>query len=163
MKKTEISLDIGTLQQAYANVSLTPLQVVEQVLAAIGDDTHTAWISRVDTASLRERARALMERGPEGLPLWGVPFAIKDSIDLAGVPTTAGCPAYAYTLQVSATVVQRLLDAGAIAIGKTNLDQFATGLNGTRSPYGACRNAFDPDYVSGGSSAGSAVSVALAR
>ena len=163
MKKTEISLDIGTLQQAYANGSLTPLEVVEQEVATIGDDAHTAWIHRIDITTLRERARALMERGPEGLPLWGVPFAIKDNIDLAGVPTTAGCPAYAYTPQVSATVVQRLLDAGAIAIGKTNLDQFATGLNGTRSPYGACRNAFDPDYVSGGSSAGSAVSVALGQ
>lgn len=163
MKKTEISLDIGTLQQAYTNGSLTPLQVVEQVVAAIGEDMHTAWIHRIDISSLRERAQALMARGPEGQPLWGIPFAIKDNIDLAGVPTTAGCPAYAYTPQASATVVQRLLDAGAIAIGKTNLDQFATGLNGTRSPYGACRNAFDPDYVSGGSSAGSALSVALGQ
>ncbi|MEO5794441.1 MAG: allophanate hydrolase [Rhodoferax sp.] len=163
MTKTEISLNIGSLQQAYAYGNLTPLQVVEQVVATIGDDAHTAWIHRIDIAMLRERAQALMARGPEGLPLWGIPFAIKDNIDLAGVPTTAGCPAYAYTPEVSATVVQRLLDAGAIAIGKTNLDQFATGLNGTRSPYGACRNAFDPDYVSGGSSAGSAVSVALGQ
>ena len=159
--KTAISLDIGTLQQAYADGRWTPLQVVEQVTTTIGDDPHAAWIHRVDATSLRERAQALMARGPEGLPLWGIPFAIKDNIDLAGVPTTAGCPAYAYTPAASATVVQRLLDAGAIAIGKTNLDQFATGLNGTRSPYGACRNAFNPDFVSGGSSAGSAVSVAL--
>ncbi len=94
------------------------------------------------------------------LPLYGIPFAIKDNIDLAGVPTTAACPAFAYTPQRHAMVVQRLIDAGAIPIGKTNLDQFATGLNGTRSPYGACRNAFNPEYISGGSSSGSAVALA---
>src|SRR6202043_1056793 len=87
-------------------------------------------------------------------------FAIKDNIDLAGVPTTAGCPAYAYTPQKSATVVERLLAAGAILIGKTNLDQFATGLVGVRSPYGACSSVFGASYISGGSSAGSAVAVA---
>jgi allophanate hydrolase len=85
---------------------------------------------------------------------------VKDNIDLAGVPTTAGCPNFAYTPAHSATVVQKLLDAGAIPLGKTNLDQFATGLVGTRSPYGACRNSFDAAYVSGGSSSGSAVAVA---
>lgn len=161
MNSTAISLNIGSLQQAYREGHLNPVQVVEFVIAAIGDDPHIAWIHRVDAEALRAQALALMERGPTGLPLWGIPFAIKDNIDLAGVPTTAGCPDYAYTPEGSATVVQRLLDAGAIPIGKTNLDQFATGLNGTRSPYGACRNAFNPDYVSGGSSAGSAVSVAL--
>ncbi|ABM35361.1 allophanate hydrolase [Polaromonas naphthalenivorans] len=161
MTQAHISLGIGSLQQAYRDGAFTPLHMVEQVLAAIGDDPNKAWIHRIDAATLRAQALALMARGPEGLPLWGIPFAIKDNIDLAGVPTTAGCPDYAYTPEASATVVQRLLDAGAIAIGKTNLDQFATGLNGTRSPYGACRNAFNPDYVSGGSSAGSAVSVAL--
>ncbi|SDO20038.1 allophanate hydrolase [Rhodoferax sp. OV413] len=161
MNKTDIPLSLGALQQAYRDGSLSPLQMVEQVITAIGDDPHKAWIHRIDATSLRARAQALMDRGAEGLPLWGVPFAIKDNIDLAGVPTTAGCPAYAYIPEASAFVVQRLLDAGAIAIGKTNLDQFATGLNGTRSPYGACRNSFNPDYVSGGSSAGSAVSVAL--
>lgn len=163
MSQVTPSLSIASLQLAYGTGTLTPLQVVEQVLAAIGDDDHHAWIRRLDAEALRARARALMERGPEGLPLWGIPFAIKDNIDLAGVPTTAACPDFAYTPQTSATVVQRLLDAGAIAIGKTNLDQFATGLNGTRSPYGACRNAFNPDYVSGGSSAGSAVAVALGQ
>src|SRR5262249_11098209 len=96
----------------------------------------------------------------ENLPLYGAPFAIKDNIDCAGQPTTAGCPAYSYVANRSAPVVQRLLDAGAIAIGKTNLDQFATGLAGDRSPYGACRNVFDPAYVSGGSRSGSAVAVA---
>ena len=163
MKKPEISLGIGSLQAAYRDSEFTPLDMVEQVLAAIGGDPNKAWIHVVDAATLRAQAQALMVRGPERLALWGIPFAIKDNIDLAGVPTTAGCPDYAYTPERSATVVQRLLDAGAIAIGKTNLDQFATGLNGTRSPYGACRNAFNPDYVSGGSSAGSAVSVALGQ
>jgi hypothetical protein len=81
------------------------------------------------------------------LPLYGVPFAIKDNIDLAGVPTTAGCPDYAYVPEWSAFVVQRLVDAGGVPLGKANLDQFATGLVGARSPYGACGNAFDPAYV----------------
>jgi allophanate hydrolase len=93
-------------------------------------------------------------------PLAGMTFAIKDNIDLEGLPTTAACPAYAYQPERSATVVQRLMDAGAIPIGKTNLDQFATGLVGTRSPYGACSSVFDERYISGGSSAGSAVAVA---
>jgi allophanate hydrolase len=95
------------------------------------------------------------------LPLYGVPFAIKDNIDLASIPTTAACPEYTYTPTKNATVVQKLIDAGAIPIGKTNLDQFATGLVGTRTPYGECKNSFNPEYISGGSSAGSAVSVAL--
>ena len=100
---------------------------------------------------------AILER----LPLFGLPFAVKDNIDVAGVPTTAACPDFAYTPERSATAVERLLAAGALYVGKTNLDQFATGLVGTRSPYGAVRNAVDPDYVSGGSSSGSAVAVAL--
>src|SRR2546425_2796448 len=94
------------------------------------------------------------------LALYGVLFAVKDNIDVAGMPTTAGCPAYAYTPASSATVVRRLEDAGAILIGKTNMDQFATGLVGTRSPFGACSSVFDERYISGGSSSGSAVAVA---
>lgn len=97
---------------------------------------------------------------PEEQPLYGVPFAMKDNIDLAGVPTTAGCPDYAYTPDRSATVVQRLMAAGAVPMGKTNLDQFATGLVGVRSPYGVPKNAYDPAYIPGGSSSGSAVAVA---
>ncbi len=117
---------------------------------------HNVWIERLTPAeSLRYRKDEL------SAPLAGLVFAIKDNIDLAGVATTAGCPAYAYTPEASATVVQRALDAGAIPLGKTNLDQFATGLVGTRSPYGACRNAHDPERISGGSSSGSAVAVAL--
>ena len=101
------------------------------------------------------------EKAPGSLPLFGVPFAIKDNIDFAELPTTAGCAEFAYEPWESAPVVQALIDAGAIALGKTNLDQFATGLVGTRSPYGACKNSFDPEFISGGSSSGSAVAVAL--
>jgi len=106
-------------------------------------------------ATLEARSRA-----GEALALLGATFAVKDNIDVAGMPTTAACPAYSYTPERSAPVVQRLLDAGAVCVGKTNLDQFATGLVGVRSPYGACRNVFDPRYVAGGSSSGSAIAVA---
>lgn len=155
-----LSLDIANLHRLYRSGELTPMQLVETLLQQLqGEDSHHIWISRFDTDALRAYARALAGKDIASLPLYGIPFAIKDNIDLAGLPTTAGCPAYAYTPTESATVVQRLIDAGAIPLGKTNLDQFATGLNGTRSPYGACRNAFNPDYISGGS--GSAVAVAL--
>ncbi len=128
-----------------------------------GDDEHRAWITVLDDAQLAPYLSRLEATDPDELPLYGVPFAIKDNIDLADVPTTAGCPDYAYTPDRSAFVVQRLVDAGAVPVGKTNLDQFATGLVGTRSPFGVCRNAFDPDHLSGGSSSGSAVAVALGQ
>jgi allophanate hydrolase len=157
-----ISLDIATLRHLYQSGKLTPLALVEDLLARMaGQDTHHIWISRLGADTLRDYARTLQGKDMSNLPLYGIPFAIKDNIDLAGLQTTAGCPEYAYTPERSATVVQRIVDAGAIPIGKTNLDQFATGLNGTRSPYGACRNAFNPDFISGGSSSGSAVAVAL--
>jgi allophanate hydrolase len=119
---------------------------------------NPVWISLVP----RDRAleRALAVENSNGLPLAGMTFAVKDNIDVAGMPTTAGCPAYAYTPATSATVVRRLEDAGAILIGKTNMDQFATGLVGTRSPFGACSSVLDERYISGGSSSGSAVAVA---
>ncbi|HVB47389.1 MAG TPA: allophanate hydrolase [Burkholderiales bacterium] len=161
MSTARDSLDIGWLRQAYLSGVRRPSAVLEQVLERIarrGDD-HV-WIERVPRAALEARALELERASPDALPLYGIPFAIKDNIDLAGLPTTAACPDYAYVPRASAAVVQRLLDAGAIAIGKTNLDQFATGLVGTRSPYGACRNPFDPQYISGGSSSGSAVAVA---
>lgn len=159
---TPSHLTIGMLASAYRSGALTPTRLVEAIAPRLhAADAHAVWIHRLSAEQLHEYARALEGRDPATLPLYGVPFAIKDNIDLAGVPTTAACPAFAYTPAQSATVVQRLVDAGAIPLGKTNLDQFATGLNGTRSPYGPCRNAFDPRYVSGGSSSGSAVAVAL--
>ena len=127
--------------------------------AAAGD--NPVWIHRVPEDEALAAARALPPDGAAKSPLHGQPFAVKDNIDVAGMPTTAACPAYAYQPKRSATAVQKLLDAGAICVGKTNLDQFATGLSGMRSPYGACRNAFDPAYISGGSSSGSALAVAL--
>ncbi len=157
-----LSLDIANLRRLYRSGDLTPSALVNDLLSRMGgDDSHHIWISRLDADALRAHARNLDGKDPASLPLYGIPFAIKDNIDLVGLPTTAACPQFAYMPQRSATVVQRLIDAGAIPLGKTNLDQFATGLNGTRSPYGACRNAFDPDYISGGSSSGSAVAVAL--
>ena len=155
------SLDIATLRQRYQSRELTPLALVDDLLARLGsEDSRAIWISRLDADALRAYARNLEGKDIDSLPLYGIPFAIKDNIDLAGLPTTAGCPEYAYIPERHATVVQRLIDAGAIPLGKTNLDQFAAGLNGTRSPYGACRNAFNPDFISGGSSSGSAVAVA---
>jgi allophanate hydrolase len=109
---------------------------------------------------LRAAARALGTTPDPARPLWGIPCAIKDNIDVAGLPTTAACPAFAYEPAEDAEVVARLKAAGALVVGKTNLDQFATGLNGTRSPFGAPRSVFDPAYISGGSSSGSAVAVA---
>lgn len=120
------------------------------------------WIRRCTREEIDEqlaRLDAMIADGRE-LPLAGKTLAVKDNIDVADLPTTAACPAYAYTPAVSAHVVQKLCDAGAIVMGKTNLDQFATGLVGTRSPYGACQNFYNPDYIAGGSSSGSAVAVA---
>ena len=156
------SLAIPALLAAYRSGSLTPSMVVDQLLTH--NDLypeHAIWITPPERERLMAQAHALEATGMEGLSLYGVPFAIKDNIDLQGLATTCACPAYARIASSSAAVVQRLVRAGAIALGKTNMDQFATGLNGTRSPYGACRNAFDQAYISGGSSSGSAVAVAL--
>lgn len=152
--------DMSSLLQRYANGTLSPTQVIEAIHAEIQNDPDHIWIATLPLESLRGYARNVEAQGMASLPLYGIPFAIKDNIDLADIPTTAACPAFACTPSRSATVVQKLIDAGAIPVGKTNLDQFATGLNGTRSPYGACRNAFNPEYISGGSSSGSAVAVA---
>lgn len=151
---------IFSLLNRYANQEFNPTQMVQAIHAQIQDDDDHVWIDQLSLESLLKYAYKVEATGMAELPLYGVPFAIKDNIDLAGVPTTAGCPAFSYTPQHSAVVVQKLIDAGAIPIGKTNMDQFATGLNGTRSPYGPCRNAFNPEYISGGSSSGSAVAVA---
>ena len=156
-------LTLSSLLPRLRSGALTPTRLARDVLAAapLGDHHH-AWIYRLPDAAVLEQAQRLeASPSPRNLPLYGVPFAIKDNIDYAGHSTTAACPAFSFTANATATVVQRLLDAGAILIGKTNLDQFATGLVGTRSPYGACTNAFDARYISGGSSSGSALTVAL--
>jgi allophanate hydrolase len=160
MRSSE-NLLIGELLQAYRAHRLTPAEVIESALerADRAPERHI-WITRLPRERVMDYVRAIEGRPLDALPLYGIPFVIKDNIDLAGVPTTVGCPQYAYVPAQSAAVVQRLLDAGAIPLGKTNLDQFATGLVGVRSPYGACRNSFDAKYISGGSSSGSAVAVA---
>lgn len=152
---------VAALRDAYAR-GLRPREVVDGVLERIADRNGDAvWISLAEPEVLRARAAELEERADGPLPpLYGIPFAVKDNIDVAGLPTTAACPTFAYSPAADATAVRRLLDAGAIAIGKTNLDQFATGLTGVRSPYGACESVFGGDLVSGGSSSGSAVAVA---
>ena len=156
------SLLIADLLENYRSGGLTPRHVMERLLGnGVDADPHHVWITRLTHDQVMAFVQALDGREPGDLPLYGIPFVIKDNIDLAGVPTSAACPEFTYTPQRSAHVVQKLLDAGAIPLGKTNLDQFATGLVGTRSPFGACRNSFNLDYISGGSSAGSAVAVAL--
>jgi len=161
------SLDLASLRRRFRGGELSALALAEAVLgriAAAGDDK--VWIERVPAETLRARAAsldALAAREPAArtnLPLFGVPFAVKDNIDVEGMTTTAGCPGFAYRGRETAPVVGLLLEAGAVLVGKTNLDQFATGLVGTRSPYGVPRNPFDARYIPGGSSSGSAVAVA---
>lgn len=159
MDLSTLSFDIASLQAAYAS-GATVRAVVAEAQHRCASDTHHAFIHRLSDAEIEPFLAHLDGVDPASLPLYGVPFALKDNIDLAHIPTTAGCPEFAYTPGESAFLIQQLVAAGAVPLGKTNLDQFATGLNGTRSPYGACQNAFNPAFVSGGSSSGSAVSVA---
>jgi allophanate hydrolase len=163
-----LDLRIAALLESYRLGNLRPREVLLTLRErALAETERHAWI-RVLTEAELEPYLARLEASPQPpdhtlLPLFGIPFAIKDNIDLAQIPTTAGCPAFAYLPEESAFVVQRLLDLGAVPLGKTNLDQFATGLVGTRSPYGICRNALQPEYLAGGSSSGSAVAVALGQ
>lgn len=155
-------LTIGWLKENYLNNNITPGLVMDQILENTARYREmNIWITKPDPKRLE---KYLSELGPvdfDKKPLWGIPFAIKDNIDLAGVPTTAGCEAYQYMPDENAAVVERLVEAGAIPLGKTNMDQFATGLVGTRSPYGEVHNSCDGRMISGGSSAGSAVAVAM--
>ncbi|CAM4298933.1 allophanate hydrolase [Paenibacillus endophyticus] len=155
-----LELTVDWLREQYASGNLTPEQVIEEVIRrACEDEGMNIWIVPPE----REMIQPYLERlgtMDQFLPLWGVPFAIKDNMDLAGTPTTAGCPEFAYMPDRHAAVVERLIAAGAIPVGKTNLDQFATGLVGTRGPYGETHNALQGDWISGGSSSGSAVAVA---
>jgi allophanate hydrolase len=162
-----MSMTIAALLADYRSGKRTPSSVASTIAAQDRDGAYAvAWIHRLDAAALTRRARQLEEivRGDphayNRLPLYGIPFSVKDNIDVAGMPTTAACPAFSYVPDRSAKAVEKLEAAGAIVIGKTNMDQFAAGLVGTRSPYGAVPNAFRPEYISGGSSSGSAVTVA---
>ena len=163
---TADGLDLHSLARRYATGRATPAAVLAEVRARIvsrGDDG--VWTSVASAEQLTAAVEALEQRrrSGEALPLYGVPFGVKDNIDVAGFPTTAACPAFAYEPARSAAAVARLVASGAVVVGKTNMDQFATGLVGTRSPYGVPRNPFDADRVTGGSSSGSAVAVALGQ
>jgi allophanate hydrolase len=153
-------------RHAYLHDGQSPQVLIGALVDALADTKDVAWISIVTPAQLTEQFTALqvlldaVDGDCTRLPLFGVPFAAKDNLDAAGWQTTAACPDFAYTADQDAFVIEQLRRAGAILIGKTNLDQFATGLVGTRSPYGIVPNTFDPAYVSGGSSSGSASVVA---
>jgi allophanate hydrolase len=151
-----VELTVRALLGAYRSGRLRP----SEVAASLAEHDAPVWITRVPRDELLRAAAALDDADPS-LPLYGVPFAVKDNIDVAGLPTTAACPGFAHVPRETAPVVQLLLDAGGLLVGKTNMDQFATGLVGTRSPYGACSSVFDAARVSGGSSSGSALAVAL--
>lgn len=139
---------------------LTPSALIEELWEKIREWNDPALFIHLPAKEELLALAARVEQMPPDLPLWGIPFVVKDNIDVGGWPTTAACPAYAYVPQEDAGVVKRLKAAGAIPIAKANLDQFATGLVGTRSPYGAARNAIDPEFLPGGSSSGSASAVA---
>ncbi|GAA0532663.1 allophanate hydrolase [Rhizomicrobium palustre] len=155
------AITLAGLKATYAKGTRVS-DVMAEVLRRIDSYKDPAvWISRASSEAVMARSAALdADPSARALSLFGVPFAVKDNIDCAGFPTTAGCPSFAYAPSENATVVEKLLAAGAILLGKTNLDQFATGLVGTRSPYGAPRSVYDTRYISGGSSSGSAVAVA---
>jgi allophanate hydrolase len=151
---------IASIVAAHRAGTVSPAQTIARSYQRIRDHNDPAvFISLRDEASAIAEAEALAAKDPARLPLYGVPVAVKDNIDVAGLPTTAACPAFAYSPARDATSVARLRAAGAIVIGKTNLDQFATGLVGVRSPYGIPRNAIREDLIPGGSSSGSAVAV----
>jgi len=150
-------MKVSTLLESYTNGSSTPDSMLRALLPLLDSDP-AVWISRFTDCELLARAEELKPRSD--LPLYGVPFAVKDNIDVAGLPTTAACPEFSRTPTANAPVVQLLLEAGAICIGKTNLDQFATGLVGVRSPYGIPKNRYGGDFIPGGSSSGSAAAVA---
>ena len=163
----EHSLQIARLRCALLDRAVSASELTDLVLTRIAEWNDPAlWITRTSEADLKQRAGELdgaAAADPDliaRLPLFGIPFAVKDNIDVAGMPTTAACPAFTYTPSETAPVLRQLLAAGAVLVGKTNLDQFATGLVGTRSPYGVPRNPFDARYIPGGSSSGSALAVA---
>jgi allophanate hydrolase len=152
---------VSEILAAYRSGTAVPADIVARSYARLRALNDPAiFISLRDEAEALAEARRLAEQGRTDLPLYGIPVAVKDNIDAAGLPTTAACPAFSYRPGRDATAVARLRLAGAVIIGKTNLDQFATGLVGVRSPYGVPRNPIDPALIPGGSSSGSAVAVA---
>jgi allophanate hydrolase len=152
---------VAEILAAHRSGHSTPEQTLAQSFARIRAHSDPAvFITLRDEAEAVAEGRSLAREGPGERPLYGVPVAVKDNIDVRGLPTTAACPAFAYQAHEDATCVARLRRAGAIVVGKTNLDQFATGLVGVRSPYGIPRNLFNPALIPGGSSSGSAVAVA---
>ncbi|MFD0681810.1 MULTISPECIES: allophanate hydrolase [unclassified Paenibacillus] len=154
-------LSLQWIRDKYLDRKVTPDEIIEEIINRVNEDIEmNIWITPPTLERVQPYLDRLQALDPADSPLWGIPFAIKDNIDLAGVPTTAGCAEYAYTPSEHAAVVERLVAAGAIPLGKTNLDQFATGLVGTRSPYGETHNSLRPELISGGSSSGSAVAVA---
>ncbi|MBB2183287.1 allophanate hydrolase [Lachnospiraceae bacterium MD1] len=161
MKYFPKKLSIAWIEKRYESGELSPLELANEIIRRAKEyEDYNIWIVKPSMDMMKQYIDALPPYTKE-LPLWGIPFAVKDNIDLKDVPTTAACKEYEYIPKTSATVVDKLISAGAIPVGKTNLDQFATGLVGTRSPYGECHNALNPELISGGSSSGSAVAVAL--
>lgn len=157
-------LTLDWLRQAYRSGGLTPEALMGEIIARAEETREkNIWIIEPSEAFILPYIKRLGRMDFSEKPLWGVPFAIKDCLDLKGAPTTAACPAFSYQPAEDAEAVRRLLAAGAVPVGKTNMDQFATGLVGTRSPYGEVHNAFDDERISGGSSSGSAVAVALGQ
>src|SRR5579863_211131 len=151
---------VAEILHAYRTGAVTPEDIVARSYARIRAHGDPAiFITLRDEADVRAEARALAHADNASLPLYGIPVAVKDNIDAQGLPTTAACPAFLYRPAKDATAVARLRAAGALILGKTNLDQFATGLVGVRTPYGIGRNLFDPKFIPGGSSAGSALAV----
>ena len=149
---------VAAIVAAHRSGKFSPADTIARSYARLRAYCDPAmFITLRDEANAVAEARALSDAN---VPLYGVPVAVKDNIDVAGMPTTAACPAFAYKAQRDASAVARLRAAGAVVIGKTNLDQFATGLNGTRSPYGTPRNPIKSELIPGGSSSGSAVAVA---
>jgi allophanate hydrolase len=160
--KSSVDLSFKAVRHAYANGS-RPHDIISLAAGKISEASQTnAWIHVESLNRLMDQCDALEQRRSRGeaLPLFGIPFGVKDNIDVANMPTTAACPGFTYTPDRCARTVQLLVEAGAICMGKTNLDQFATGLSGARSAYGSCGSVGNPLYVSGGSSSGSAVAVA---
>ncbi len=162
MKYFPKKLTIKWIRNSYKSGKLKPVELIEEIIKRVeSNEDKNIWITKPSMDFIKVYLDNLLLKDIEKYPLWGIPFAVKDNIDVKGLKTTAACEKYGYAAKESAFVVNKLVEAGAIPIGKTNLDQFATGLVGTRSPYGEVHNALDDKLISGGSSSGSAVSVAL--